>query len=127
MSINHTYPYRVIVAGCRDFTDQSIGFNHISYVLSRVLPCDIQIICGEARGADTIGKLWAQERNISVVSFPADWNQYSKSAGYIRNSQMAQYATHLIAFWDGHSHGTKHMIDLAKKYSLVINIRDISK
>lgn len=39
------------------------------------------------------------------------------------NEQMARYASEvigasLIAFWDGISKGTKHMIDLANKHGL---------
>ena len=43
-------------------------------------------------------------------------------AGYLRNKQMAEYADALIAFWDGESKGTKHMIDLAKKNGLKVRI-----
>ena len=31
---------------------------------------------------------------------------------------MAKYANALIAFWDGKSKGTKHMIDIATKKGL---------
>ena len=36
----------------------------------------------------------------------------------IRNEEMAKNADALVAFWDGQSHGTKHMIEMAKKYKL---------
>ena len=52
--------------------------------------------------------------------YPADWEQYGPRAGYIRNSEMAKVATHLIAFWDGRSKGTKHMIDIARKAGLYV-------
>jgi len=122
-----SFPYRIIVAGGRNFTNQSIGFHYISDVTQNLLPCDIQIVCGEARGADTIGKLWANSRNISIASFPANWNQFGKAAGFIRNKQMAEYATHVIAFWDGESRGTKSMLDLAKKYNLKTSVHIYSK
>lgn len=35
---------------------------------------------------------------------------------------MAKYADALIAFWDGKSKGTKHMIDLAKRYGLKVKV-----
>ena len=35
---------------------------------------------------------------------------------------MANYADALIAFWDGKSRGTKHMIDLAKRAKLKVRI-----
>ena len=33
---------------------------------------------------------------------------------------MAEYADVLIAFWDGKSRGTKHMIDTAKEHNLEV-------
>ena len=35
---------------------------------------------------------------------------------------MAEYGDALIAFWDGKSRGTKHMIDLAKHNNLKIRV-----
>jgi len=35
---------------------------------------------------------------------------------------MAVYADALIAFWDGKSKGTKHMIDLAERYELKVKV-----
>ncbi|WP_276914036.1 DNA cytosine methyltransferase [Aneurinibacillus aneurinilyticus] len=52
--------------------------------------------------------------------YVADWDKYGNSAGYIRNREMAQSADALMAFWDGKSPGTKHMIDLAKEYGLSV-------
>ena len=80
------------------------------------------IVCGEARGADSLGKRLAYEKGWKVLSFPADWDKHGKAAGYKRNDEMARNADALIAFWDGKSRGTKHMIDLAKKYGLQTRI-----
>ena len=38
-------------------------------------------------------------------------------------AEMAQQADALIAVWDGASKGTAHMIDLGRKYGLLINIQ----
>lgn len=70
-----------------------------------------EVVCGEARGPDTIGKEWAIKNQIPVISFPAEWNKYGKRAGMLRNEQMGDYADVLFAFWNGTSRGTKHMID----------------
>ena len=35
---------------------------------------------------------------------------------------MANYADALIAFWDGNSKGTKHMIELAKSRGLKVYV-----
>jgi hypothetical protein len=70
-----------------------------------------QVISGCARGVDQMGIRWAKENKISFVGVPANWDYYGKSAGMIRNTQMANKADALIAIWDGESRGTKHMID----------------
>ena len=128
---------RVIIAGSRGFNDYKYletkclkAFYLLSneyYVLSGHIKEDlnnIEIISGTAKGADTLGEQFAFNYGIKVKRFPANWNAYGKSAGYIRNEQMAKYAVSdgsygvLIAFWDGKSKGTKHMIDIAKKQGL---------
>jgi hypothetical protein len=50
------------------------------------------------------------------------WDIFGKSAGYKRNEEMAKVADACVIFWDGKSKGTKHMIDIAKKYKLKLRI-----
>lgn len=70
-----------------------------------------EIVSGCAKGADSLGEEWALEANKPVKRFPAEWHKYKKAAGPIRNMQMGDYADQLIAFWDGESKGTQHMIN----------------
>lgn len=115
--------FKVIIAGSRQFYDYSLLKEKCLKILSdKLKDCDIQIICGCARGTDTIGKQFAEEFGFKVLEYPADWEKYGKSAGYRRNKEMAKVADALIAFWDGESRGTKHMIDLAKEYGLPTRI-----
>lgn len=81
-----------------------------------------KVISGTAQGVDTLGEYWAIENSIPLWRFPADWNQYGKRAGYLRNQQMADVADALIAIWDGESKGTKHMIDIALRADLYVFI-----
>jgi len=74
-----------------------------------------EVVCGMARGADSHGKEWAQRNNISVKEFPADWDKYGKSAGFIRNKEMAEYADAAIVCWDGKSRGSVNMIEEMKR------------
>ena len=83
---------------------------------------EVEIVSGTAAGADTLGERYAQEKGYEVKKFPAQWDLYGKSAGYKRNQQMAEYADGLIAFWDGKSKGTKHMIDIANKMGLKVRV-----
>lgn len=109
---------RTIIAGSRTFADLSqmeAGLrDHIQDITT--------VISGTAQGADQLGEQWADMHNIPVERYPAFWTTYGRSAGYIRNEQMANTADALIAFWDGKSRGTMHMIKLAKSYGLKVTV-----
>ena len=110
---------KVIIAGSRDFDDYEVLRNYCDHVLQN--QTDIEIVSGTARGADQLGEKYAIERGYKITRFPADWDK-GKSAGYIRSEEMAKYGDVLIAFWNGMSRGTEHMINLAKQYNLKIRI-----
>lgn len=74
----------------------------------------IEVVSGDARGIDQFGIDWAVDNWIPYKTFPANWDKYGKSAGAIRNREMAEYADILFAFWDMKSPGTKHMISTMK-------------
>lgn len=116
---------RVIVAGSRKFRDYDFVKAKLERLLSH-LP-DIEIVCGEATGPDLLGRKWAEESGRPIASFPADWKAYKKAAGYRRNEEMAEYATHCIVFWDGESKGSKHMIDIAKRKGLPLRVINVGK
>lgn len=107
---------KLIIAGSRTFSD----YEYLCKTLNAILTdYDIEcVLCGMAKGADTLGEKWAKENNITVEYYPANWDEYGKSAGYKRNVMMAEDANALVAFWDGKSIGTKHMLDIAKKNDL---------
>lgn len=83
------------------------------------------VISGGARGADRLGEQWARRHGIPVEVFPADWDKHGKSAGYIRNKEMADKAEALIALWDGESRGTNDMIWQAQVRRLPVHIEDV--
>ncbi|MEY8315781.1 DUF2493 domain-containing protein [Oscillospiraceae bacterium 50-58] len=114
--------FRVIVAGGRDFGDYQLLRKTLDNLLCNITE-EIVVVCGQAKGADTLGEQYAKERGYAVNYYPANWKLYGKRAGFLRNEQMAQNADALVAFWDGESRGTKHMIDLAKQYNLKIRIK----
>jgi len=114
--------FRVIIAGGRDFKDYALLSNTMNHLLSNIKD-DITVVCGKARGADTLGEQYAKEHGYMVQYFPADWERYGKAAGYIRNTEMAKNADALVAFWDSHSLGTRHMIEIARKHGLNVRIK----
>ncbi len=106
--------FRVIVAGSRGFRNAKAAFQALDFVLGEKLKKDkVVIVSGGAQGPDTLGKLWTQQTLLPVqcVEYPAEWGKYGRSAGMRRNDVMADNADALIAFWDGQSVGTRHMID----------------
>ena len=109
----------IIIAGSRNFNDYNLLKTSCDNLLTQFT--NIEIVSGTARGADKLGERYAREKGYSIKEFPANWN-LGKSAGYIRNDEMAKYADMLIAFWDGTSKGTKHMIDLANKRGIKVEI-----
>lgn len=111
---------RVIIAGGRDFNNYALLEEKCDFYLKN--QNKIEIVCGLAKGADLLGKRYGRERGYLVTDFPADWNKNGKGAGPIRNQQMADYATHLIAFWDQKSRGTKDMIDRATDKGLTVRV-----
>ena len=113
---------KVIIAGTRDFNDYAFLKKNVDYFLQGINPNneEIEIVSGNARGADKLGERYAKEHNLPVKLFPANWDKYGKRAGNLRNQEMANYADVLIAFWDEKSKGTKHMIDIAKKQGLTV-------
>ena len=111
---------KVIIAGSRGFLD----YNKLCSVCDSLLKDykDIEIVSGTANGADKLGEKYARTRGYLIKRFPADWDTYGKSAGYVRNREMAKYADFLIAFWNGDSVGTKHMINSAKYFKLEVEV-----
>ncbi len=124
---------KLIIAGGRDFSDyQLLQLETQRFLVeSNFNPSQVTIISGKQKtvdergneyGADFLGEVFAKKYHFPIEEFPADWNKNGKAAGPIRNEEMAKVATHLIAFHDGVSKGTKSMIENAEKYNLIYKI-----
>lgn len=104
--------YKLIVAGSRGFNDYDL-MCRVLMAMGDVELADrtVSIVSGMARGADALAVRFAAEHNVKLHKFPANWNGLGKRAGFIRNTQMGNFADGLLAFWDGKSNGTRHMVD----------------
>jgi hypothetical protein len=87
-------------------------------------PEAIEVICGLATGGDQVGGVWGRERRLVVHGFEAEWDKYGAKAGFMRNTDMGWYGTHLIALTLGETPGTKQMIELAQSGGLRTRIYD---
>jgi hypothetical protein len=105
---------RVIIAGSRTIHRYDI-------LLEMIEECGWNIttvLSGGAKGVDALGERYADEMNIKLEVYPADWKKHGKAAGPIRNRMMAERADGLIAIMDGYSRGTGNMIETAAKLGL---------
>ena len=115
--------YKVIVAGGRDFDNYEFLKEKLDETFESLGDLDahpIEIISGMADGADTLGIKYAKEHKLTMVLYPANWKKSPRMGGILRNMNMLVTATHLVAFWDGKSHGTQHMIEIAKEKGIPV-------
>jgi len=116
-------PMKTIIAGSRTITD----FNELLKAIKDSKFDISEVVSGTARGVDLMGEKWAEWSDTPLKRFPAEWDRWRKQAGFMRNTEMANYADALIAVWDGESKGTKNMIDTAKRYGLKVFVRNIAR
>lgn len=101
---------KLIIAGTRTFSDYDLLKRKIDQLSKKHKITEI--VSGCAKGADTLGEIYAKENKITIVKMSANWDKFGKSAGYKRNEEMARYGESLVCFWDGESRGTRHMMNI---------------
>lgn len=108
--------YRVLVCGSRDWTDRRIIHETMRALTDAYPDLRIVVVHGAARGADRMAGEEARACGYKVEEHPANWAQHGKRAGLIRNEHMLSLGcSQVIAFWDGYSRGTEHMIRIARE------------
>jgi len=109
---------KTIVAGSRtgfSFGDIIAGMLQVEWSVD-------EIVSGGADGVDRHGEEWSECQNIPLRTFKAEWGKYGSAAGPKRNLEMVRYADALVAFWDGQSKGTRHIIREAQKAGLKVAV-----
>ena len=108
----------VVVCGSRSWTDEEIIRERIF-----ALHPSVKVIHGGARGPDRTAGRIAKEQGHTVIEVRADWLRYGKAAGYKRNEAMLSLEPMLvIAFYDGSSRGTAHMIRIAEAAGIPVEV-----
>jgi hypothetical protein len=125
---------RVLITGSRDFPDRSIVTRILNGCLDAFSDSGVIVIHGACNteldtrnnrtlgiGADAYAHAWCELQisgmeNVKELPFPADWKQYGRNAGRIRNQQMIDKGKPDICYGfmnkDGSS-GTTNMLNLA--------------
>ena len=91
---------RVVIAGCRDYTNYEELKEYVDMCLSNIREDnEIVIVSGGAKGADSLGERYARENGFKVELHFADWDKYGRGAGPRRNKEMAEVSDFVICFW----------------------------
>ena len=100
---------------------------HIDRAILRYLPpTATEIVSGGAEGVDTAAARIAHQLRIPLRVFEPDYAAYGKRAPLMRNAQIIDYADEVLAFWDGSSRGTMHVIAACIKQGRPVRIIPLS-
>lgn len=105
---------KVAIVGSRTYPDRK---QVIEYVDS--LPRDTIVVSGGAPGVDTWAEEAARYRGLGVLIFCVPKGVHLKApfavAAKARNTKIIEHADWVVAFWDGHSNGTRDSISKVVK------------
>ena len=82
-------------SGSRNRTDEATMLTNLQRVEATF------VIHGGARGVDRLAGRAAVRLGIPVEVYPADWDKYGRSAGFVRNQEMLTVGRPdlVLAFW----------------------------
>lgn len=109
----------VAIVGSRDVAPEAAAL--VSDFVA-TLPADAVVVTGGARGVDSWAAECAHARGIRVVVYPADWKKHGQRAGLIRNTQIVNDCTELVAFWNGASRGTMDSVRKARERGIPVRV-----
>lgn len=96
--------------------------------LQRYLPEGVtEIVSGGAKGVDTYAREYAHANGLKLTEFLPAYDRYGRGAPLKRNLQIIHYADAVIAFWDGKSRGTKHVIDTCNSQNIPITVYQVNE
>lgn len=107
---------RVLVTGSRTWDDASLITDKLAELVTDRQPANtITVVHGDARGADRIAAEAAVSLGMNISAYPANWSQFGKAAGHIRNVAMLATNPDLcLAFIKDNSPGASHCAGLAE-------------
>ena len=96
---------RIAVIGSRE------ALKNASLLILKQMPVNIsEMVSGGANGIDQAAAEVANTLNVPLKLFLPDYERYGKRAPLVRNLEIIEYADEVVAFWNGRSRGTQHVI-----------------
>ena len=115
---------KLAIIGGRDYVDyenfKKIVINHVGE-LGRVGV----IISGGAIGVDTMAERFALENDIPTKIFKPNWTLHGRKAGILRNTDIINESTHVLALPTVNSVGTHDSIKKAIKFSKILKVVNV--
>ena len=110
---------RLIVSGLLTCDRKEIVSAEISKYITEIGGVD-EIVTGGMEGVDQFAKQYAYEQGIKHVEFIPDWQSHINAAGFIRDTEMAEYGTHLLVLSNGISKESKNLMNEARTNNLQV-------
>ncbi|MEK0325997.1 MAG: SLOG family protein [Nitrosopumilus sp.] len=114
---------KFLICGSRDWDNYAVMRFRMSNLSGKMT-----LIHGDAKGADRIAvDIWTRILKNASLAFPADWKQYGRRAGPIRNTLMLTDNPEIelvLAFSNdlSISKGTQDMVKKALKFKIPIEV-----
>lgn len=105
---------RIAVIGSRGLTVDNLG----DYLPENVT----QLVSGGAQGVDRCARAYAEKTGLPLLEFLPDYRKYGRGAPLRRNLQIIENADLVLAFWDGHSHGTQFVIEQCRARGIPVQV-----
>jgi hypothetical protein len=101
------------IVGSRTFSDRQLLHATLAeFVVRHGKPS--LVVSGGARGADALGEAWAKAHRIPTRIFRPDWSKKGRAAGVLRNTDIVNACTHVVAFPSTRGKGTQDTVRKAK-------------
>jgi len=112
---------RLLITGSRTWDDYNYILKTLTDFETNSPDKNIVLVSGECPdGADRLCEIAAKALGWEIELYPADWNQYGKRAGFLRNEQMVNTQPDVcIGFVRNRSKGGSMTVRLADKAGIL--------
>lgn len=119
---------RILITGSRDHHDYNLVSQAIHNVVENSNSDEIIIVEGGARGADRLARNYGEKMGYTIETHNADWKQYGKRAGFLRNQKMVNLGADIcLAFPLENSRGTHDCVKRARQFGIPVEIHKSNK